>query len=71
MFLNVDSAESVKVMKRHLRVNDVSLSYDPNDDLELCEPGAIIYPSTIHYSNLESIRKEFLMLIGLSLGCLC
>lgn len=32
MFLSVDSAQSINVMKRHRRANDVSLSYDPNDD---------------------------------------
>ncbi|KAI5647996.1 hypothetical protein M9H77_34001 [Catharanthus roseus] len=56
-----------KVMKRHLRANDVSISYNSDDDLELCEPGAITYPSTIRYSSLGGIRKEFLILIGLGL----
>ncbi|KAI5667281.1 hypothetical protein M9H77_17134 [Catharanthus roseus] len=59
LFSNVDSAELIKVMKRHLRANDVSISYDPDDDSELCESGAFMYPSTICYSSLGSIRKEF------------
>lgn len=67
MFLNVDSEESVKVMKRHLRANNVSISYDLDGDPELCEPRAIMYHATIHHSSLGGIRKEFLIPIGLCL----
>lgn len=67
LFPNVDSIESVNVMKRHLRANDVSISYDPDDDSELCELGAVMYPFTIRYCHLGNITKEF-MPIRLGIG---
>lgn len=68
MFSNFDFAESIKVIKRHLHANNVSISYDPDDDLELCELGATMYLSTTRYSSLGGIRKKFLILMVLGLG---
>lgn len=56
LFLNVYSAESIKVMKRYLRANNVSISYDLEDDSELCEPRS--HHVSFDYSLLQSQRHK-------------
>lgn len=67
LFLNIEISESVNIIKKHLWASDVSISYNPSDDSELCEPGAVMHPSTLRYNKLISIKNEFHILIQISI----